>query len=210
MKLAVIAANGKAGQLITNEAVSRGMEVTAFGRSDDNQTHAQHYVKKDVFDLTKEDLMDFDAVVDAVGGWTAETVGVVPEAAKHLAKLLEGSAARLVVVGGAGSLFVNPERTVTVDMSEDFPEAWLPISRAHAEALRILRDSHDLNWTYISPAADFQAEGERTGEYTLAGEDFTLNSKGESTISYADYAIALIDELVSGHHIKERISVVSK
>ncbi len=209
MKLAVVAANGKVANKVIAEAVERGIEVTAFGRGDNN-TKTANYVKKDLFDITKEDLAGFDAVVDAAGGWTAETVGVIPAAAKHLAGLVEGTETRFVVVGGAGSLFVNPERTITVDMGESFPESWLPISHAHGEALQFLRDSKELKWTYISPAADFQADGARTGEYTLAGEDFTLNSKGESTLSYADYAIALVDEIVSGNHIKERISVVSK
>lgn len=67
-----------------------------------------------------------------------------------------------------------------------------------------------MRWTYISPAGDFQAEGERTGSYILGGEELTLNEKGESVISYADYAIAVVDEMTSGNHIQERISVVRK
>ena len=67
-----------------------------------------------------------------------------------------------------------------------------------------------MNWTYISPAGDFQADGARTGSYILGGEELVLNSRGESVISYADYAIALVDEIESGKHIKERISVVSE
>lgn len=67
-----------------------------------------------------------------------------------------------------------------------------------------------MSWTFISPAADFQAEGERTGAYTLAGEELTLNEAGESVISYADYAIAMVDEIESGDHIRQRISVVRK
>ena len=67
-----------------------------------------------------------------------------------------------------------------------------------------------MKWTYLSPAGDFQAEGPRTGAYTLGGEALVLNSKGESVISYADYAIALVDEAVSGAHVRERISVVSQ
>ena len=67
-----------------------------------------------------------------------------------------------------------------------------------------------MRWTFISPAGDFQAEGERTGEYILAGEELTLNNRGESIISYADYAIAMVDEIVNGNHIQQRISVVRK
>jgi len=67
-----------------------------------------------------------------------------------------------------------------------------------------------VNWTYVSPAGDFQADGERTGKYILGGEELILNSKGESVISYADYAIAMVDEIETGKHIKERISIVSE
>ena len=85
-----------------------------------------------------------------------------------------------------------------------------PLAAAHDQALRELREREDVRWTYISPAGDFQAEGERTGTYILGGEELTLSSKGESVISYADYAIAMVDEIVSGDHIRERISVVRK
>ena len=77
-----------------------------------------------------------------------------------------------------------------------------------AKALTELRSRSDVKWTYLSPAGDFQAEGERTGKYILGGEELTLNARGESVISYADYAIAMIDEAVKGGHIQQRISVV--
>ncbi len=78
-----------------------------------------------------------------------------------------------------------------------------------AKALGELRRRSDVKWTYISPAADFRADGERTGKYILGGEELTLNAKGESVISYADYAIAMVDEAVNGSHIRQRISVVA-
>ena len=67
-----------------------------------------------------------------------------------------------------------------------------------------------MRWTYLSPAADFQAEGARAGAYILGGEELTLNQKGESVISYDDYAIAMVDEAEKGGHIRQRISVVAK
>ena len=72
-----------------------------------------------------------------------------------------------------------------------------------AKALSELRERKDVKWTYISPAGDFQAEGEHIGKYILGGEELTLNSKGESIISYADYAIAMVDEAVNGNHIQK-------
>lgn len=86
----------------------------------------------------------------------------------------------------------------------------MPVVNGHGKALEELRKFDDVNWTYVSPAGDFQADGERTGKYILGGEELVLNSRGESVISYADYAIAMVDEIESGKHIKERISVVSE
>ena len=115
-----------------------------------------------------------------------------------------------VVLCGAGSLYVNPEHTACVADGPDFPDAFKPLAAAMAKALGELRERKDVRWTYISPAGDFQAEGEKTGEYILGGEDLTLNEKGESIISYADYAVAMVDEITEGSHIQERISVVRK
>lgn len=208
-KIAVVAANGKAGQLIVREAVERGNDVTAFVRSE-NRTVAENVVVKDIMDLTPKDLVGFDAVVDAFGAWTPETLPQHSTTLAHLCDILSGTDTRLLVVGGAGSLYVNPEHTMTVSETPDFPEMFKPLASAMAEALSDLRERDDVRWTYISPAGDFQAKGERTGEYILAGEELTLNDRGESIISYADYAIAMVDEIESGDHIQQRISVVCK
>lgn len=208
-KIAVVCANGKAGRLIVKEAVERGMDVTAVVRKE-NQTKAQHVQQKDLFDLTAKDLESFDAVVDAFGAWTEETLPLHSTSLKHLCDILSGKQTRLLVVGGAGSLYVNPEHTAQVADGPDFPDAFKPLAAAMAKALDELRERKDVRWTYISPAGDFQAEGEKTGEYILGGEELTLNEKGESIISYGDYAAAMVDEIEKGSHIQERISVVRK
>lgn len=209
MKIAVICANGKAGKLIVKEAAERGLEVTAVVR-EENQSIARNTLKKDLFDLTAEDLKGFDAVIDAFGAWTEETLPQHSTSLKHLCDILSGTETRLLVVGGAGSLYVNPEHTACVADGADFPDAFKPLAAAMAKALGELRRRNDVKWTYLSPAGDFQAEGERTGKYLLGGEELRLNSKGESVISYADYAIAMVDEATKGNHIQERISVVSE
>lgn len=209
MKIAVICANGKAGRLIVKEAMDRNLDVTAVVRGE-NKSAAGKVIAKDLFDLTAADLKDFDVVVDAFGAWTPETLEQHSTTLKHLCDTLSGTDTRLLVVGGAGSLYVNPEHTATVSDGPDFPEMFKPLAAAMAKALGELRQRKDVKWTYISPAGDFQAEGERTGEYILGGEELTLNSKGESVISYADYAIAMVNEIVGRSHIQERISVVRK
>ena len=207
MKIAVICANGKAGKLIVKEAVSRGLDVTAVVRGE-NATAAQKALKKDLFDLTADDLKGFDAVIDAFGAWMEETLPLHSTSLKHLCDILSGTETRLLIVGGAGSLYVNPEHTVCVADGPDFPDSFKPLASAMAKALSELRERKDVKWTYISPAGDFQAVGERTGKYILGGEELTLNSRGESIISYADYAIAMVDEAVNGNNIQKRISVV--
>lgn len=183
--------------------------MTAVVRGE-NKTVAQNMIIKDLFDLTADDVKNFDAVVDAFGAWTPDVLPQHSTSLKHLCDLLSGTDVRLLVVGGAGSLYVNPEHTVQVMDGPDFPDIFKPLAAAQGKALEELRKRNDVKWTFISPAGDFQAEGERTGKYILGGEELVLNSKGESVISYADYAIAMVDEIVSGNHIQERISVVAE
>lgn len=209
MKIAVVCANGKAGQLITKEAVNKGLDVTAIVRGE-NKSSANNVIIKDIFDITADDLTGVDAVVDAFGAWTPEMLHQQSTTLSHLCDVLSGTDTRLLIVGGAGSLYVNSEHTITVADGKYFPEMFKPLASAMANALSELRQRNDVKWTYVSPAADFQAEGERTGKYLLGGEELVLNSKGESVISYADYAIAMVDEIVSGNHIQQRISVVAE
>ena len=207
MKIAVVCANGKAGKLIVKEAMDRNLDVTAIVRGE-NRTAAKQALVKDLYDLTKEDLQGYDVVIDAFGAWTEDTLPLHSASLKHLCDILSGTNVRLLVVGGAGSLYVNPEHTAQVMDGPDFPDVFKPLAKAQGKALDELRKRDDVRWTFLSPAGDFQAEGERTGKYILGGEELTLNEQGESIISYADYAIAMIDEALKGNHIRQRISVV--
>ncbi len=209
MRIAVICANGKAGKLIVEEAIARGADVTAVVRGE-NQSAAKKVIQKDLFDLNAADLEDFDVVVDAFGAWTPETLPQHNTSLKHLCDLVSGRETRLLVVGGAGSLYVNPEHTVQVMDGADFPEMFKPLAANMGRALDELRTRTDVKWTYISPAGDFQADGAGTGKYILGGEELILNSKGESVISYAGYAVAMVDEALNGNHIQQRISVVAE
>lgn len=208
MKIAVVAAAGKAGRKIVAEAAARGIEVTAFVRKAADIDGASKVVVKDIFALDADDLKDFDAVVDAFGAWTPETLPQHSTTLKHLCDLVSGSNVRLLVVGGAGSLYTNPEHTAQVFDAPNFPDDWKPLAKAQGKSLEELRGRDDVKWTFISPACDFQADGERTGKYIVGGEELTLNAAGESVISYADYAVAMVDEIINGNHIQQRIGVV--
>jgi putative NADH-flavin reductase len=202
--IAVIAANGRVGRLVVSEALKRGFDVTAIARHE-NKTEARNFLAKDLFDLTAEDLKGFDAVVDAFGVFAPDKLDEHSTSLKHLADILSGTQTRLLVVGGAGSLYTNTEHTA--QLSDGFPDDIKGVPLAQGKALDQLRQRDDVRWTFISPAADFQADGKRTGTYVLAGEEYTTNNDGVSAISYADYAIAMVDEIEHGNHIQERISV---
>ncbi|MGC6770417.1 NAD(P)-dependent oxidoreductase [Enterococcus sp. LJL51] len=209
MKLAVIGANGKAGQLIVKEALAKGVDVTAIVRQV-NKSEADKVLTKDLFDLTYSDLKDFDVIVDAFGVWAPEQLHLHSSSLKHLADILSGHKNRLLVVGGAGSLYLDKEHKNRLMDQSDFPDLFKPLAENMGAALDELKKRNDFNWTYISPAADFQADGRRTGSYTLGGEEFKTTADGKSYISYADYALAVIDEALSGSHYQQRISVISE
>ena len=120
-KVAVICAAGKQGKLLVDEAVARGYDVTGFVRGSDKVANPNaKAIVKDLFDLTREDLAGFDVVIDAFGAWTPETLPLHRTSLKHLCDILSGTEVRLLVVGGAGSLYVNPEHTVQVKDLESF------------------------------------------------------------------------------------------
>lgn len=210
-KVAVVCAAGKQGRLLVDEAVSRGYDVTGFVRGNDKVANPKaKTIVKDLFDLTRKDLAGFDAVIDAFGAWTPETLPLHRTSLKHLCDILSGTQVRLLVVGGAGSLYVNSEHTVQVKDLESFPDMFRPLATNMGEALSELRTRSDVQWTYLSPAGDFVADGARTGEYLLGGEEYFVNDRGESRISYADYAIAMVDEIENANNIQKRFSVIGK
>lgn len=210
-KVAVVCAAGKQGRLLVDEAVSRGYDITGFVRGSDKVANPKaKTIVKDLFDLTREDLAGFDVVIDAFGAWTPETLPLHRTSLKHLCDILSGTQVRLLVVGGAGSLYVNSEHTVQVKDLESFPDMFRPLATNMGEALSELRKRSDVQWTFLSPAGDFVADGERTGEYLLGGEEYFVNDRGESRISYADYAIAMVDEIENANNIQKRFSVIGK
>ena len=211
MKIAVIGANGKAGSLIVKEALERGHEVTAVVRDSSKVNNTQvKILEKDLFDLTYDDLKENDAVIDAFAVWAEDQLYQHKTSLAHLSDILAEKPVRLLVVGGAGSLYVDPEHKLRLMDTPDFPDMFKPLASNMGEAFDALRTRKDVNWTYLSPSADFSAEGVRTGKYKAGGEELITNSKGLSTISYADYAIAMLDEAELPKHIQERFTVVSE
>lgn len=210
MKIAIIGATGKAGKLIMEEALKRGLDVTAIVRNKSKLSNSSVMViEKDLFDLKKEDLKDFDTVVSAFGAWEEKELPKHAEVMNHLCDILANTNIRLMVVGGAASLFVN-HSMMLID-SPDFPKDWINLAKNSNKAFEILKAAKNVLWTYISPSADFQADGKKTGEYSIGDKDeLCFNSKGESMISYADYAIGFVDEIENKKFLNKRITLVSK
>ncbi|WP_150284494.1 NAD(P)-dependent oxidoreductase [Rummeliibacillus sp. TYF-LIM-RU47] len=210
MKIGIIGANGKAGSLILNEAISRGHEVTAIIRNASKIGDKNiEVLEKTIFDLTSNDLKNFEVVVNAFGAALGEEQAHV-DAGHALIEALKGTNTRAIIVGGAGSLYVDENKTVTVMETPDFPEIFKPTAKGQGRNLQELKENSNIKWTFISPSAVFDAEGKRTGSYKSGKDHLLVNSKGESYISYPDYAIAVIDEIENPQHVNERFTVVGE
>ncbi|MFT8317789.1 MAG: NAD(P)-dependent oxidoreductase [Sporolactobacillus sp.] len=210
MKIAIIGAAGKAGSRITHEALQRGHQVTAIVRHPEKLEEKVPFLQKDIFDLTKEDLKPFDAVINTFAAPIGKEELHVT-AGQKLIDLLSGEqeAPRLIVVGGAGSLYTDETKTVRVMDADGFPAAVYPTSSNQGKNFEELQQAKNLKWTFISPSANF-ALGKRTGHYQTGGDVLLTNSEGQSYVSYEDYAAAVIDELEHPQHLNERFTVVSE
>ena len=209
MKIAIIGASGKTGVNLVKEALKQGHDVTAIVRNKGYKNSDAKVVHKDIFELTRADLAGFDAVISAFAAWTPETFGLHKKVAKHLADALSGTKTRLIIVGGAGTLLVDDQGTMAMD-TPGFPPEYMGVARATAESFFELKGIIDVLWTYVSPAGDYDANGTRTGKYVLGDDNLILNSKNESYISYADLAIAIIDELKNGAFVQKRFTAVGE
>ena len=199
-RIALIGASGNVGKRILNELVSRNHQVTAIVR-DPSKVPAQAgvtAVRGDVSDPASLAalLKGHDAVVSSVRFLDSDPARLVDAVRAAGVK-------RYLVVGGAASLFVAPGKRL-LDQP-DFPDAYKAEATAGAAFLDALRGVADLDWTFISPSAMF-VPGERTGRFRLAKDELLVSEKG-STISYEDFAVALVDEIERPAHVRQRFTV---
>ncbi|MCY8936959.1 NAD(P)-dependent oxidoreductase [Peribacillus frigoritolerans] len=211
MKIGIIGASGKAGSLVLKEALTRGHEVTAIVRDEARvQIQGASVLEKDIFDLKAEDIKEFDVVVNAFGAAPGKEHLHV-DAGKILIEAMKGAPqTKLVVVGGAGSLFVDEAKTIRVLDTPEFPKEYFATAFNQSKNLGDLQNATDIQWTFISPSAFFDPQGNRTGGYKLGKDTLLVNSKGESYVSYADFALAVLDEIENPQHINQRFTVVAE
>lgn len=200
MKIALIGATGNAGTRILNELTRRGHAVTAIVRNPEKvPTHPQVTAKKG-------DVYDQPGLATLLKGHDV-VISSVHFAASDPKKLIEAVRAsgvkRYLVVGGAGSLEVAPGKKL-IDTPE-FPALYKAEAAAGGVFLDLLRPEKELEWTFLSPSAMFVA-GERTGKFRLGTDQLLTNDKG-SSISFEDYAIAMVDEIEKPQHVRRRFTV---
>ncbi|SDR38208.1 hypothetical protein SAMN04490186_5841 [Pseudomonas grimontii] len=200
-KIAIIGATGRAGSQLLEEALRRGHSVVAIARNTDKLAVRPGVTVKQV------DALDANALEQAISGSdvviSAAHFATLPASAV-IGPVKHAGVKRLLVVGGAGSLLL-PGGGRVID-SEGFPAEYKAEASAGAEFLDVLRQEKDLDWTFLSPSALFDGT-ERTGKFRLGQDDLLVSSDGTSSISFADYAIAMIDEVEAPKHSRQRFTV---
>lgn len=209
----LIGATGFVGSAVLNELVSRGHKVTTVVRN------IEKLAKSDLVNAVKEDVANVDAIAklaegkDAIisaynPGWT--NPDIVTLITENYPKILEAAkksgVERLLIVGGAGTLFCAPGLRV-VD-SGAIPEEIMGGVRPLGDFyLNTLMNENDIDWVFFSPAGVFDQEGKKTGNYRLGKDDLIVDAEGNSHISVQDYADAMVNELEKPAHHKERFTI---
>ena len=201
MKIAVAGASGRAGSEITKELSRRGHAVTAIARNPEKIAALPNVTP------TRGDVLDQAGLAKL---WVGRDVAVssvhflASDALKLIGAAKDAKVGRYLVVGGAGSLEVAPG--VKLVTTPNFPAQYKAEAEAGSAFLDLLRQEKDLNWTFISPSALF-IEGERTGKFRLGTDQLLADANGKSWITFADYAIALADEIERPAHLRQRFTV---
>ena len=201
MKIAVAGASGRAGSEITRELSRRGHAVTAIARNPEKIAALPNVTP------TKGDVLDQAGLAKLWAGHDVAVSSVhflASDPIKLIGAAKDSKVARYLVVGGAGSLGVAPG--VKLVTTEGFPAQYKAEAEKGSAFLDLLRQEKDLNWTFLSPSALF-VEGERTGKFRLGADQLLTAADGKSSISFADYAIALADEVERPSHLRERFTV---
>ena len=207
MKIALIGPTGNIGSHIAQEALRRQHAVTGITRRTSGLP-----VELSGIQIRTADVLDHAALTEAVRGHDvlasafgpgAEAKLIVDATRAIVAAARAAGIKRVVVVGGAGSLEIGDGKQL-VD-APDFPAMYKPYALAHRDALAVLRDASDLDWTFFAPAAEI-GPGDKVGKFRVGVRNLISNEAGRSTISYADYADAFISEIENGSHSKEVVT----
>ena len=209
----LIGATGFVGSAVLNELVSRGHKVTAVARN------VEKVAKSELLDVVKEDVANVDAIAklaegkDAIisaynPGWTNPDIATLisENYPKILSAAKKSGVKRLLIVGGAGTLFCAPGLRV-VDSGAIPDEIMGGVRPLGDFYLNTLMNENDIDWVFFSPAGVFDQQGKKTGNYRLGKDDLIVDAEGNSHISVQDYADAMVNELEKPAHHKERFTI---
>lgn len=203
MRIGVIGATGKAGQVILTELKERGFETLAIIRSPEKLANDVSFIQRDILAITKEDLAPLDVVISAFGanlGEQAKHLQIV----RHFQVLLKDTNKRLIIVGSGGFLYLDNQRKKKV-----YDKIWLVKKRSKIseQSYEFLKNSQGFEWTYMAPPIHFVPNGARTGSYQTGTNVALYSQKGKSEISYQDYATALVDEIENRKYLNSIVTV---
>lgn len=206
MRIGVIGATGKAGQVILNELKERGFEILAIVRSPEKLNNDVPFIKRDILAITKEDPAPLDVVISAFGANLGEQTKHL-QIVRHFQALLKDTNKRLIIVGSGGFLYLDNHRKKKV-----YDKIWLVKKRSKIseQSYELLKDSQGFEWTYMAPPIHFVSNGARTGRYQIGTNVALYSQKGKSEISYHDYATALVDEIENRKYLNSIVTVSAR
>lgn len=207
MNILVIGANGNAGRLIVEKALKAGHQVSGVVRRE-GAIEGIPTIVKDALQLTKQELTQFDVVVNATSAFTPDTYHLPADLTLLLVKALANTNTRLIAIGGAGSLYVDEDHTVQLNDTPEFPKEFLARSKTHGKSDDILRKFSNVDWTMFTPPPILDAEGPESNDYVLGSENVILNKEGKPYISYATFAQILVDEINNHKFSRQRFTAV--
>lgn len=213
MKIAIIGATGMAGSALYKESVSRGHEVTAIVRNKDKAISLLgdevKVIDKDIFELTKTDLWNFDVIVNAFATAPAKAYLHLDLAAKLVGMFRETKTPRLFFILGAASL-LDENGKLFLDTLKKVPEAasWISIPTEAYKTLNFLRSIENVNWVGVSPSAEFIA-GEATVP-VLGKDQLLISSNGKSVVTSKTMAVAILNEIENPQFIGTRFTVCNQ
>ncbi len=207
MNILVIGANGNAGHRIVEKALKAGHQVTGLVRRE-GAIEGIPTIVKDALQLTKQELTQFDVVVNATSAFTPDTYHLPADLTLLLVKALANTNTRLIAIGGAGSLYVDEDHTVQLNDTPEFPKEFLARSKTHDKSDDILRKFSNVDWTMFTPPPILDAEGPESNDYVLGNENVILNKEGKPYISYATFAQILVDEINNHKFGRQRFTAV--
>ena len=207
MNILVIGANGKAGHRIVEKALKAGHQVTGVVRRE-GAIEGIPTIVKDALQLTKQELTQFDVVINATSAFTPDTYHLPADLTLLLVKALANTNTRLIAIGGAGSLYVDEDHTVQLNDTPEFPKEFLARSKTHGKSDDILRKFSNVDWTMFTPPPILDAEGPESNDYVLGNENVILNKEGNPYISYATFAQILVDEINNHKFRRQRFTAV--